>query len=86
MSTTQDRQKKYVDAHRLDKQFAIGEKFFLTVHLEKSSIYYGKGSKITPWFVGLFEILERIGPISYRLAFFPSLACVHDVFHVYVLR
>ena len=36
--------------------------------------------------MGPFEILERIGPVAYRLALLPSLACIHDVFHVSVLQ
>ena len=41
---------------------------------------------LVPHFLGPFEILERIGPIAYRLAFPPSLLHIHDVFHVFVLR
>lgn len=82
----QDRQKKYVDAHRVDRQFSVGDWVFLHVRLRKSLIHYGKGSKLAPCFVGPFEILERIGPIAYRLALPPSLSCIHDVFHVFVLR
>ena len=39
-----------------------------------------------PCFVRPFEILERIGLVSYRLALPPSLLHIHDVFHVSVLR
>ncbi|KAA0066515.1 pol protein [Cucumis melo var. makuwa] len=42
--------------------------------------------KLSPRFVGPFEILERIGPVAYRLALPPSLSTVHDVFHVSMLR
>ncbi|GJV51436.1 putative nucleotidyltransferase, ribonuclease H [Tanacetum coccineum] len=35
---------------------------------------------------GPFEILERIGEVSYRLALPPQLSHVHDVFHVSLLR
>jgi hypothetical protein len=41
---------------------------------------------LNPRFVGQFEILERVGPVAYRLALPPSLAGVHDVFHVSMLR
>ncbi|XP_057812682.1 uncharacterized protein LOC131026757 [Cryptomeria japonica] len=41
---------------------------------------------MAPRFVGPFEILERIGPVSYRLALLPSLTCIHDVFYVSILR
>ena len=37
-------------------------------------------------FVGPFEIVERKGPMAYRLALPDSLRHMHDVFHVYVLR
>ena len=86
LTTAQDRQKKYADAHRSDKQFVVGEKVFLRVCPRKSPIRYGKGSKLAPRFVGPFDILERIGPVAYRLALLPSLARIHDVFHVSVLR
>ena len=59
---------------------------FLRVRPRKSPIHFGKGSKLVPRFVGPFEILERIGPVAYRLALLPSLARVHDVFHISVLR
>jgi hypothetical protein len=36
--------------------------------------------------MGPFEIVERKGPVAYRLAFPDSLRRMHDVFHVSVLR
>lgn len=59
---------------------------FLRVRPRKSLIHYGKGSKLVPHFVGPFEILERIEPVSYYLALPPSLSRIHDDFHVSVLR
>ena len=59
---------------------------FLRVRPRKSPIRYGKGSKLAPRFVGPFEILERIGPVAYKLALPPSLSRIHNVFHVSVLR
>ena len=84
--TTQDRQKKYADLHRIERQFEIGDKVFLRVRTWKSPIRFGKGSKLSPRIVGPFDILERVGPVAYRLALPPSLSRIHDVFHVFVLR
>ncbi|GAV69907.1 Chromo domain-containing protein [Cephalotus follicularis] len=47
---------------------------------------FGKKGKLTPRFIGPFEILERVGAIAYRLALPPSLADVHNVFHVSMLQ
>ncbi|GAV86255.1 Chromo domain-containing protein [Cephalotus follicularis] len=47
---------------------------------------FGKKGKLTPRFIGPFEILERVGPVAYRLALPPSLSDVHNVFHVSMLR
>jgi hypothetical protein len=58
----------------------------LRVKLHKSSIKFGKGAKLSPRFVGPFEIVEKKGPVAYRLALPDSLRCMHDVFHVSVLR
>ena len=37
-------------------------------------------------YIGPYEILERIGPVAYRLALPPKLAKLHNVFHVLILR
>ena len=47
---------------------------------------FGKKGKLSPRFVGPFEILERVGVVAYRLALPPSMSGVHDVFHVSMLR
>ena len=41
--------------------------------------------KLSPRFVGPFEILERVGTVAYRLALLPSISGVHEVFHVSML-
>ena len=45
-----------------------------------------KSKKLTPRFIGPYQILERIGEVAYRIALPPSLANLHDVFHVSQLR
>nr|CAD1818072.1 unnamed protein product [Ananas comosus var. bracteatus] len=47
---------------------------------------FGIWGKLSPRFIGLYEILERVGPVVYRLALSPNLSSVHNVFHVSVLR
>ncbi|XP_043692895.1 uncharacterized protein LOC122643327 [Telopea speciosissima] len=47
---------------------------------------FGKRGKLNPRYIGPFEILARVGAVTYQLALPPSLADVHDVFHVSMLR
>ncbi|XP_040987709.1 uncharacterized protein LOC121235430 [Juglans microcarpa x Juglans regia] len=47
---------------------------------------FGKKGKLSPRFVGPFEILDRIGLMAYRVALPPAILGVHDVFHVSMMR
>ncbi|KAA0063336.1 pol protein [Cucumis melo var. makuwa] len=75
-----------VDVRRKDLEFEVGDKVFLKVAPMRGVLRFERRGKLSPRFVGPFEILERIGPVAYRLALPPSLSTVHDVFHVSMLR
>nr|CAD1829911.1 unnamed protein product [Ananas comosus var. bracteatus] len=47
---------------------------------------FGVWGKLSPRYIGPYEILERVGMVAYRLALPPKLADVHNVFHVFNLR
>ena len=51
----------------------------------KSSLKLGSCAKLSPIYCGSFEVLERIGPVAYRLAF-PTSTRAHNVLHVYLLK
>ena len=86
LKVAQDRQKSYADANRREVDFQEGDWVFLKVSPMKGIMRFGKKGKLSPRYVGPFEILEKIGPVAYRLALTPDFANVHDVFHVSVLR
>lgn len=46
----------------------------------------GQKGKMSPKFIGQFDILDRVGNLAYHLVFPPSLDEVHNVFHVSQLR
>ena len=74
-------QKFYHDAHHRDVQFAVGDKVWIsTRHLPGQS----SCSKLEPRYRGPFPILERIGPVAYRVQLPSSYSC-HDVFLVSLL-
>ena len=53
---------------------------------KRGVVRFGKRGKLSPRFIGPFEILERIGVVAYRLALPPNMSGVHEVFHVSMLR
>jgi hypothetical protein len=79
-------QKSYVDMSRSNLEFTAGDKVFLRVAPMKGFTRFGKKGKLNPRYIRPFEILERVGPMAYRLALPPRLANIHDVFHVSMLR
>ncbi|XP_070040939.1 uncharacterized protein [Nicotiana tomentosiformis] len=64
----------------------VGDKVLPRVSPMKGVIRFGKKGKLSPRFIGPFEILVRVGDVAYSLALPPSLAGVHPVFHVSMLR
>ncbi|GJY95367.1 hypothetical protein Tco_0511728 [Tanacetum coccineum] len=63
-----------------------GDRVLLRVSPWKGVVRFGKRGKLAPRFVGPFEIVERIGPVAYRLRLPQELSCIHDVFHVSNLK
>ncbi|XP_070017522.1 uncharacterized protein [Nicotiana sylvestris] len=64
----------------------VDEKVLLRVSPIKGVMQFGKKGKLCPRFIGPLEIFDRVGKVAYRLAFPPSLAVVHPVFYISVLR
>ncbi|GKA92514.1 hypothetical protein Tco_0814439, partial [Tanacetum coccineum] len=67
-------------------KFEVGDRVLLKVSPWKGVIRFGKRGKLAPRYVGPFEILERIGPVAYRLRLPDELSSVHDTFHVSNLK
>ena len=67
-------------------EFEVGDKVFLKVSSWKKILHFGRKGKLSPRFIAPYVILERVGPVAYRLALPLELAKLHDVFHVSMLR
>ncbi|XP_043693040.1 uncharacterized protein LOC122643487 [Telopea speciosissima] len=78
--------KALYDRRRQHIQFRVGEKAFLKVSPVKGVVRFRKRGKLSPRYIGPYEIIARVGVVAYQLALPPSLAGVHDVFHVSMLR
>jgi hypothetical protein len=82
----QNRQKSYADKRRKELSFEVGDHVFLKISPSKGIMRFGIKGKLSPRYIGPFEILERIGMVAYRLALPPTFYGVHDVFHVSMLK
>ncbi|GJR96413.1 putative nucleotidyltransferase, ribonuclease H [Tanacetum coccineum] len=86
LKEARSRQKSYADNHRRGLEFQVEDRIFLKVSPFRGVKRFGIKGKLSPGFIGPFEILERIREVSYRLALPPQLSHIHDVFHVSLLR
>lgn len=86
MKASQSRKKSYHDKRRKDLEFQEGDHVFLRVTPVTSVGHALKSKKLTPCFIGPYQITQRIWVIAYRVALPPSLSNLHNVFHVSQLR
>ena len=66
-------------------EFEVGDHVFLKVMPKRGVVSFGKRGKLSPRFIGPFEILERVGTVAYWLELPPTMIGVHEVFHVSML-
>ncbi|GKD65944.1 putative reverse transcriptase domain-containing protein, partial [Tanacetum coccineum] len=86
LKVARNRQKSYADKRRKPLEFSVGDYVLLKVSPWKGVVHFGKKGKIAPRFVGPFEIIEKVGPMAYRLDLPEELNGVHDTFHVSNLK
>ena len=60
LKAASDRQKSYVDLKRKDIEYEVGDKVFLRVSIWRKILQFGNKGKMSPRFIGPYEILERI--------------------------
>ena len=86
LRTAQSMQISWADTGRRPLEFKTGEHVFLRTSPTKEVIRFRMREKLSPWYMGPFEILKHVGEVAYRLTLLPSLEGVHDVFHMSQLR
>ncbi|GJS36053.1 putative reverse transcriptase domain-containing protein [Tanacetum coccineum] len=78
--------KSYADKRRKPLEFSICDYVLLKVSPWKGVVRFGKKGKLPPRFIVPFEIVEKVGPVAYRLDLLEELNGVHDTFHVSNLK
>jgi hypothetical protein len=67
-------------------EFQVGNHVYLRVSPMKGVKRFGVKGKLAPCYIGPFPILEKCRSVAYKLDLPPSLAGVHDIFHVSQLK
>nr|GEX19530.1 putative reverse transcriptase domain-containing protein [Tanacetum cinerariifolium] len=80
--TARSRQKSYADVRCKPIEFEVGDEVMLKVSPWKGVICFGKCGKLSPRYIGPFEIIKRIGPVAYKLELLEKLHGIHNTFHV----
>ena len=63
----------------------MGDQVFMRISPWKGVLRFGKKEKLSPRYMGPYEIVERIREVAYRLRLPPELARIHHFFHVSML-
>nr|GEW88176.1 putative reverse transcriptase domain, ribonuclease H-like domain, aspartic peptidase domain protein [Tanacetum cinerariifolium] len=84
--TARSRQKSYADVRRKPMEFEVGDMVMLNVSPWKGVIHFGKRGKLSPRYIRAFEIIERIGPVAYKLELPEKLRGIYNTFHVSNLK
>jgi hypothetical protein len=66
--------------------FEVGDHVYLRVSPMKGVKRFGMKGNLAPRYIGPFPILEKCGPVAYKLELPPSFVGVHDIFHVLQLK
>nr|GFA27655.1 putative reverse transcriptase domain-containing protein [Tanacetum cinerariifolium] len=74
------------DKHLPLVEFSYNNSYHASIKAAPGGIRFGKREKLSPRFIGPFKVIERIGPIAYKLEFPDKLRGIHDTFYVSNLK
>lgn len=82
----QARMKNLADSHRKDRELVVGDWVFLKLcpHVQQS-VKIRINPKLAPHYYGFFQVIGRVGVVSYNLQLPPS-SRIHPVFHISLLK
>ncbi|GJQ98406.1 putative reverse transcriptase domain-containing protein [Tanacetum coccineum] len=67
-------------------KYSVGDKILLKLSPWKGVVRFDKRSKLSQRYVGPVKVVERVGPVAYRLRLLQELVGFHDTFRVSSLK
>jgi hypothetical protein len=86
LKAVKSQQETYANKRRRPLEFKVGDHVYLRVSPMKGMKRFGVKGKLAPRYIRPFVILEKCGTVAYKLDLPPSLARVHDIFHMSQLK
>ncbi|KAL1207318.1 hypothetical protein V5N11_020118 [Cardamine amara subsp. amara] len=86
MKEAQDQQKNYADKRRKELEFEVGDNVYLKMALLRGPNRSITATKLSPRYMGPFRVVERVGPVAYRLELPEIMQAFHKVFDVSMLK
>nr|GEY44072.1 putative reverse transcriptase domain-containing protein [Tanacetum cinerariifolium] len=86
LQAARDRQSSYANVTQKPLEFQTEDRVMLKISPRNGIIRFGKKGKLNPRYIGPFKILNRIGPLAYKLELPEELINVHNTFHVSNLK
>jgi hypothetical protein len=80
MKAAQSRQKSYADKRRRPLEFQVGDCVYLKVTPMKKKRFEIK-KKLAARFVGPYKIIDKKGPMAYKLQLPEAMGSIFPVFH-----
>jgi len=74
--------KLYVDTRYRNFEFQVGDKVYLKISPLRMVTRSHKKDKLSLRYIGPYDVIERIRPVTYWLSLPMALSNLYDVFHV----
>jgi hypothetical protein len=86
LKAVKSHQETYANKRCRCLQFEVGDHVYLRVSPMMGMKRFGVKEKLVPHYIRPFPIIEKCGIVTYKLDLPPSLAGIHDIFHVSQLK